>query len=123
MRYLIDTHVLVWWLEDSDRQPNEFRSLIADATNEIFVSKASAWEIEIKRNLGKLDVPADFMNSVEVEGFQWLPIELRHIKTLSELPDIHRDPFDRMLVAQAKAEGMPLLSADSKVNAYAQGLK
>ena len=117
MRILIDTHVLLWCLEDSPKLTAAARRLIEDPDNEIYVSKATAWEIEIKRMLGKLTIADDFMERIE-EGFSWLSIELRHIKELRTLPPIHRDPFDRMLVAQAKCESMTLLSHDDILPQY-----
>ena len=117
MRILIDTHILLWCLEDSPKLTAVARRLIEDPDNEIYVSKATAWEIEIKRMLGKLTIADDFMERIE-EGFSWLPIELRHIKELRTLPSIHRDPFDRMLVAQAQVEGLCLLTHDGKLPPY-----
>ena len=117
MRILIDAHILLWCLEDSPKLTVAARQLIEDPDNEIYVSKATAWEIEIKRMLGKLTIADDFMERID-EGFCWLPIELRHIKELRALPSIHRDPFDRMLVAQAKCESMTLLSHDDDLPQY-----
>ena len=117
MRILIDTHILLWCLEDSPKLTAAARRLIEDPDNEIYVSKATAWEIEIKRMLGKLTIADDFVERIE-EGFSWLSIELRHIKELRTLPSIHRDPFDRMLVAQAKCELMTLLSHDDTLPQY-----
>ena len=117
MRILIDTHILLWCLEDSPKLTAAARRLIEDPDNEIYVSKATAWEIEIKRMLGKLTIADDFMERIE-EGFSWLSIELRHIKELRALSSIHRDPFDRMLVAQAKCESMALLSHDDILSQY-----
>ena len=119
MRILIDTHILLWCLEDSPKLTAAARRLIEDPDNEIYVSKATAWEIEIKRMLGKLTISDDFMERVE-EGFSWLSIELRHIKELHTLTPIHRDPFDRMLVAQAKCESMILLSHDDTLPQYGE---
>ena len=122
MRILIDTHILLWCLEDSPKLTAVARRLIEDPDNEIYVSKATAWEIEIKRMLGKLTIADDFMERIE-EGFSWLPIELRHIKELRTLASIHRDPFDRMLVAQAKCESMTLLSHDDDLPQYGDFVK
>ena len=116
MRYLVDTHVLIWWLEDSSRLPDRFRAVFSDASNQIYVSNATAWEIEIKRSIGKLDIAEEYID--DADGFSWLPIELDHIKALRDLPPIHRDPFDRILVAQSKVEGMPILSVDDQVIRY-----
>lgn len=94
------------------------RKMVADFSNEVFLSAASAWEIEIKASGGKLKIDPNWKRLVEKNGFVWLSVLPRHTEFLRDLPPIHRDPFDRMLVAQAKCEQMKLLSCDSSVNAY-----
>ena len=118
MRLLLDTHVFLWWIEDDSRLPSDARKKISDFGNEVFVSAASAWEIEIKAAIGKLQIDPQWKEHVEGNGFAWLPITPLHTEFLRGLPPIHRDPFDRMLVAQSRCEGLELLSFDSKVNAY-----
>jgi PIN domain nuclease of toxin-antitoxin system len=117
-RLLLDTHTLLWWLADDSRLGPHARALIADAGNEAWVSAATAWEISIKKALGKLEAPADIDAIVEEEGFAKLPISFFHGEQAGALPALHRDPFDRMLVAQAQAEGLELLTADEHIAAY-----
>lgn len=117
-RLLLDTHALLWWLADDPRLGESARALIADATNQVFISAASAWEISIKTALGKLDAPSDLDNVVEEEGFDKLSISFFHGQRAGSLPNIHRDPFDRMLIAQAQAEGMDIITADETIPKY-----
>lgn len=116
---MLDTHVLLWWLSDDPRLGPRSRDLIADERNEVYVSAASAWEISIKKALGKLSAPDDLDAVVEEEGFARLPISFFHGERAGALPDLHRDPFDRMLVAQAQAEGLDIVTGDERVAAYA----
>jgi PIN domain nuclease of toxin-antitoxin system len=117
-RLLLDTHVLLWWLAD-DRQlgPNA-REAIGAGRNQVYVSAASIWEISIKRALGKLQAPDNMDGIVETAGFDPLPISLFHGEQAGRLPDIHRDPFDRMLIAQAQAEGLDLVTSDRFIPQY-----
>lgn len=118
MRILLDTCVMLWWIGDSPELTQEERSLILDPENSIYVSTASAWEIEIKRKIHKLDLPDEWKDFVEDTGFNWLYVRPIHTEGIRGLPDIHRDPFDRMIVAQAKTEGLFVLTHDAKVKAY-----
>lgn len=118
MRVLLDTHVFLWWITDNPRLHGEKREAVADFDNEVFLSAASAWEIEIKVSCGKLKIDPNWKLLVEKNGFIWLPVLPRHTEFIRDLPPIHRDPFDRMLVAQAKCEHMVLLSYDANVNSY-----
>lgn len=118
MRILLDTHIALWWISDSPKLTSEDRQLIADPANEIYVSAASAWEVEIKRGLGKIVIADDWKDVIDRNGFAWLDVKSWHTDLLRQLPDIHKDPFDRMLVAQAKGENLRLISHDSKVNDY-----
>ena len=118
MDILIDTHVLLWWLTDDPRLSGKARELIADPYNAIAVSAATAWEIAIKQALGKLLFDGDLEKAVSEQGFQMLPVTFVHAVGVRELPGIHRDPFDRMLVAQARAENLALLSADPIIAGY-----
>lgn len=118
MRILLDTHVFLWWVRDDPRLDAPARDLISNYANEIFVSAVSAWEIEIKAALGKLKISPDWKRLVAENGFQWLPVLPRHTEGLRDLPPIHRDPFDRMLVAQARTAHLALLTRDPKVQAY-----
>jgi PIN domain nuclease of toxin-antitoxin system len=118
MVILLDTHILLWWLSDDQKLKKPERQLIASLDAVVYVSAASVWEIEIKRGLGKIDLPSDWPKHVERQGFLWLPISWKHAQQLALLPDIHRDPFDRMLVAQAKTEHLTLISYDESVRQY-----
>jgi len=123
VRLLLDTHAFLWWLDGDRRLSSRGRRLIADETTEVFVSAASAWEIAIKAAAGKLpgarDVAADVSGCLLSQGFRPLDITVGHAQRAGGLPLLHRDPFDRMLVAQAFVEGLPLLSNDSVFDAYA----
>ncbi len=115
---MLDTHALLWWLEDSPELDSAACEAIADPRNEIFVSAISLWEVAIKRTLGKLDAPDNLSAVVEREGFEGLPITLFHAEQAGKLPLLHRDPFDRMLVAQAQAEGLTILTRDADIPRY-----
>ena len=101
MKLLLDTHVFLWSQSDPKRLSNAERDAIGDSRNAILLSAATAWEIEIKRQLGKLDVPMDWMERASGFGVQWLDVRPDHVRALRDLPPIHRDPFDRILVAQS----------------------
>lgn len=118
MRLLLDTHALIWWMADASELSDRARSAIAERSNEVMVSIASLWEIVIKRALGKLEFPEDVETTLAVEGFGLLPIGFGHLRALESLPTLHRDPFDRMLVAQALADGLVIVSGDPAVARY-----
>ncbi len=118
MRILLDTHVLLWWLEDSPSLSAQARELIADQENAVFVSAVSLWEVWLKQSLGKLRLPADFSERLAAESFESLPLAASHPRQVSLLPWHHRDPFDRMLVAQAQVEKLVLLTGDEALTAY-----
>lgn len=118
MRLLLDTHMLLWWLSDDERLSSAHRDLIADASNTVFVSAMTVAEITIKSSIGKLDAPANLLPTLEAGGFDELAFDSQHADRLRTLPWHHRDPFDRMLIAQAIAEGLTLLSADAQFAAY-----
>ena len=122
MRILLDTHAFVWWVTDSEELSRRARRLIGDGANEIFFSVASAWEIAIKSRLRRARLPEDAEHFVseqlEQNGFQVLPIRLHHALGVARLPDLHRDPFDRLLVAQARSEELALLSRDRRLAEY-----
>lgn len=115
MTLLLDTHVLLWWLEDPNQLTESAREAVADWGNNVHVSAAVVWEIAIKKALGKLQAPDDLEAAMAVNRFLPLPITVSHALTVQSLPGIHRDPFDRMLVAQAKHEGFTLVSRDPNV--------
>lgn len=118
MNLLLDTHVLLWCLGAPARLARETRKKIEKPDTVVFVSAASAWEIELKRSLGKLRVPGDLEEQLQEKRFTELPVRARHVQALRSLPALHGDPFDRMLVAQAATENLVLVTADSKVRAY-----
>ncbi|MCO6442398.1 MAG: type II toxin-antitoxin system VapC family toxin [Nitrococcus mobilis] len=120
-RLLLDTHVFIWWLADSERIGPKARALIADPENEIFVSGISGLEISMKWSKGQLEIfdGADELEPlVELCGFEHLPVTFSHGEQSGALPHHHRDPFDRILIAQAQAEGMILLTDDGQINQY-----
>jgi PIN domain nuclease of toxin-antitoxin system len=117
-RLLIDTNALLWWLTDAPELTPTAREAIADPADEPLVSAASAWEIAIKVSLGRLDAPDDIADVIVAEGFAWLPVEAAHAWGVRELPMHHRDPFDRLLVSQALAEGLPVVTADPRFAHY-----
>jgi PIN domain nuclease of toxin-antitoxin system len=118
MKLLLDTHVLLWWLADSRELRPADKRLIAAPQNLVYVSAASVWEVEIKRALGKIEVPVDWADRLSDEGFRLLSVTCQHALHVTKLPPIHRDPFDRMLVAQAQVEGLVLLTYDTIVKQY-----
>jgi PIN domain nuclease of toxin-antitoxin system len=116
MNVLLDTHALIWWLDDDRRLSRRARKVIADAKNSVFVSSASAWEMATKVRLGKLRDPANAvprLSSILVErGMIELAITVAHASEAGLLPGVHRDPFDRMLIAQSRIEELPLVTTD-----------
>lgn len=117
-RLLLDTHALLWWLSDDFALGPNTRQMIGEQRNQVLVSAASIWEISIKQAKGMLEAPEDLEALVEDEGFTKLPISLFHGQQAGKLPEIHRDPFDRMLIAQAQAEGLELVTADGIIPQY-----
>jgi PIN domain nuclease of toxin-antitoxin system len=119
MSLLLDTHVLLWFLGAPDRLRKVALKRIEDPNEIVFVSSVSAWEIEIKRSLGKVRAPLDLVEQLRDKRFLELPLHLRHVEAMQRLPALHRDPFDRALVAQALADRLCLVTADEKIRAYA----
>lgn len=117
-RLLLDTHVLLWWLADDPSLGKKAKAAIMDGRNEVYVSAASTWEISIKKSLDKLVAPDDMDTIVEEESFMKLPISLYHGQIAGTLPPHHRDPFDRMLIAQAQAEGLAIATSDGIFSRY-----
>lgn len=126
MRLLLDTHLILWWQGMRALVPAAARDLIEDTDAPVYVSRASLWEIAIKLSLGKLrvDLPR-FCERVAADGFSWLPIENAHILQVAALPAFvdHKDPFDRLLVAQSLSEPLVLLTADARLARYGSTIR
>lgn len=118
MRILLDTHVLLWWLADEPELSEAGREVIAAPENLIAFSAASIWEIRIKQAIGKLALPANFTDVLARQPFEPLAVTVVHAHALQELPLLHRDPFDRLLIAQARVEGMTILTRDNAFTQY-----
>lgn len=123
MRLLLDTHAFIWWVAGNPSLSFRARTAIADAANDVFVSSASAWEISTKHRLGKLPLARELAINVEAyvedQGFFPLDVTMLHGQAAGSLPGIHRDPFDRMLIAQAIAEKLILVSNEELFDEYA----
>jgi PIN domain nuclease of toxin-antitoxin system len=122
MRLLLDTHAFLWWLDGDRRLPRRLRGVLGDSTNEVLVSAASVWEITTKARLGKLPgataIAADVPGCINSQGFVPLAMTAHHAQRAGALGGAHRDPFDRMLIAQAQAEGVPVASDEAVFDAY-----
>jgi PIN domain nuclease of toxin-antitoxin system len=115
---LLDTHTLLWALADDTMLAGEAHDAIADGANRVLVSAVSAWEITIKKALGKLRAPDDLSAQLDRARFEHLDVTISHALAVGELPDHHSDPFDRMLVAQARSEELTLVTRDSRIARY-----
>lgn len=122
MAYLLDTHIFLWWIADDPRLPPSLRDLLADPGNTLFFSAASAWEMAIKAQIGKLEVegdPATFLaKHLQANAMNTMPVQISHAVQVFNLPLHHRDPFDRLLIAQSQVEGLPILSTDPLIRLY-----
>ncbi|MGE9267421.1 MAG: type II toxin-antitoxin system VapC family toxin [Verrucomicrobiales bacterium] len=118
MEILIDSHVVVWWLSAPEKLTAQAREQIANPANRVWVSAASVWELGLKVGKGKLRMPRDFARFLWNGGFEELPISSRHAEVALGLPPLHADPFDRMLIAQAQAEGLVLMTRDHLIARY-----
>jgi PIN domain nuclease of toxin-antitoxin system len=118
VKLLLDTHLLLWWLANDPALSAAARELIADPENTVFISAVSLWEIRLKQSLGRLKLPPDFDARLAAEHFENLPLLAAHTREVAFLPWHHRDPFDRMLIAQARSAGLKLLTADDAVASY-----
>ena len=122
MKAILDTHVFLWWNMNDPQLSKIAREIISDGRNELFLSAASAWEIAIKAARGRLmlpDYPAKYVaDRLAFHHFQALPIQVSHALQVYSLPEIHRDPFDRLLVAQSQLEALPILTADTSIARY-----
>jgi PIN domain nuclease of toxin-antitoxin system len=119
MNLLLDTHVFLWAIDNSPELSQKARDAIENGNNVVFVSAATAWEIAIKKAIGKLKVPAgDYLEEIKLHRFTPLDITTEHALTIENLPPHHKDPFDRMLVAQAQVENLTLVTRDPRIKAY-----
>ena len=118
MKVLIDTHALVWAVLSPRILSDKAREAIGADENVVFVSMASLWELRIKEGIGKINLPGDFYDALPDKGFEILSISMNHIRELGGLPHHHRDPFDRMLVAQARSEQLFLVTRDDDIKKY-----
>ena len=118
MYLLLDTHALIWWLAKNPTLSNTAKDAIANPDNIVFVSAASAWEITIKKSLGKLQAPDDLRQQLEKQRFTPLAIDIDHALAIKQLPHHHKDPFDRILIAQAIHERLTIVSRDRIFKSY-----
>lgn len=118
MKLLLDTHVLLWWLAQSNRLSAEALKAIANPENAVLVSAATAWEIAIKNALGKVTSPDDLAKELQKHRFEMMPITFAHAIAAGKLPSHHSDPFDRMLIAQAQVEQLTLVTHDKRMLPY-----
>lgn len=118
MNYLLDTHVLLWWLTDPQKLSEKAQEIIRNRTNLIYVSSASIWEIAIKKSIGKLTLPHNLLATVTAEFFKFLPILPEEALGIADLPLLHADPFDRLLIMQAKLHDLVLITNDAKITEY-----
>lgn len=118
MNYLLDTHIILWWLTDPKLIAPKASKIIADKENNIFVSSASLWEMAIKKSIGRLTLPRNIVEILQTDGFQIIPIAHEEALGISDLPQIHQDPFDRILVMQAKLYNYVLITRDKNVTDY-----
>jgi PIN domain nuclease of toxin-antitoxin system len=122
MSFLLDTHVFLWFVFGDRRLENKYRQIIKNRNNEIFISLASFWEIAIKNGQGNLSLKAPFLDFIDAnviqEGIKIFPIDLHHLDQVQRLPLHHRDPFDRLIIAQSIVENIPIITDDPKFKLY-----
>lgn len=118
MNLLLDTHVLLWWLDDNPALGETSRQAIADPSHLVFMSAVSIWEIVIKKALGKLDAPDELAEVLDEQPFHYLDMTAEHAFRVGKLPLHHRDPFDRLLIAQSLVDGLTLVTGDSDIRKY-----
>jgi len=118
MNLLLDTHIVLWWLDDSPSLPGPARNAIADMENLIVISASVIWEIRIKQALGKLKIASNFYDVVKQQGFEMLAVTSDHAYEVGNLPRHHTDPFDRILIAQARLEGLTVVTRDAVFKKY-----
>jgi PIN domain nuclease of toxin-antitoxin system len=118
MNLLLDTHVFLWWLDDNPALSGAGRTAISNGDNLVVLSSAVIWEIRIKQALGKIEIAPDFYRVIKDQGFAWLAITADHAYAVGDLPLYHRDPFDRMIIAQAMIEGLKVVTHDGIFKKY-----
>jgi PIN domain nuclease of toxin-antitoxin system len=122
MKVLLDTHSFLWWITNDQRLSSHARSIISNGDNELLLSSASGWEIAIKARLGRIHLPnkpeSFIVEQLNLNGIQSLPIHMSHALHVYNLPHNHRDPFDRMIIAQAQVEDLPILTMDLQITKY-----
>jgi len=122
MKALVDTHVFLWWITDDPRISDRVIEIIEDGRNELYFSSASCWEIAIKSTLGRIELPdrpdSFIATQLHLNRIEPLPIHIRHALNVINLPEIHKDPFDRMLISQAQLENLPIVTNDSVIEKY-----
>jgi len=118
VKYLLDTHAFLWWLSEPEKLASELIAVVSTPENEILISTAVLWELAIKRSIGKLSSTLNFAHAARQSGFEILPISVEHIDATEALPRHHRDPFDRILVAQAQIEHAVLITRDPELLRY-----
>jgi len=121
MKYLLDTHVIIWYFEDSPKLSRRITNLIDNPEISIYICSVSLWEIALKMNLGKLDLNLtinELLNTIKTRDFNIIQIEDKYLKNLSNLPYIHKDPFDRMIVSSAIEENLTIITTDENIRKY-----
>jgi len=122
MKALLDTHVFLWWITDDPQLPAYIKEIISNSDNELFFSAASCWEIAIKSQLGKIKLPEKpdrfISDQLAINTIQGLPIQASHALNVFNLPPLHRDPFDRIIVSQAQLEKLPVITSDPLIKQY-----
>lgn len=118
MKYLLDTHVLLWWLTTPEKIKEKAQEIIQNKSHQIYVSSASFWEMAIKKNIGKLSLPHNLLEATTAESFKFLPILPEEALGVADLPLLHSDPFDRLLICQAKLHDLVLITHDLKMMNY-----
>lgn len=118
MHYLLDTHIVLWWLTEPEKIHAKAQKTIRDRANDMFVSAATFWEMAIKKSIGRLTLPHNLLETVALEGFKILPIMPEECIGVADLPMLHADPFDRLLILQAKLYDLVIITRDSKIMEY-----
>lgn len=117
-RFLIDTQIFIWWMENSERISKKLYDLLNNPHNEVFLSAASVWELVIKKGKKKLKGTVNIQEGIKASNFSILSIEIAHVLGVEKLPHIHKDPFDRILIAQSQVENVTLITSDEKIMKY-----